>query len=196
MEYAFDGVRPTIDPAAFVCREATLVGDVSLGPEASVWPGAVLRGDVDPVDVGRCSHVEDNAVLHHATVGEEVMVGHGAVLNGTTIGDRVLVGMNSTVNMGVEIQNRCVIAPNAVVPQDREIPTGSLVRGVPAEVVPADQVGVDVDEVLATYSPAFYADMASRHGLFERTDDRPDGGGGRESGEPEEDRGAPGGSGS
>lgn len=163
MQYAFDGVDPVVHAEAYVCSEATLIGDVTVGAHSSVWPGAVLRGDVGPVTVGRRSHVEDSCVLHHSEVGDEVMVGHAAVLNAATVGSRVLVGMNSTVNMDARVGSRCVIAPNAVIPQGREIPPESLVRGVPAEVIPLDETEHDIDDLLGTYSPTYYTEMARRH---------------------------------
>lgn len=163
MEYAYDGTAPTVHPDAFVCREATLVGDVEVGRDASVWPGAVLRGDSGPVRVGRQSHIEDNTVLHQARVGDEVMVGHAAVLNDASIGSRVLVGMNATVNRGVHVNDRCVIAPNTVIPQDREIPSDSLVLGIPARITPFEETDHDIDTVLSNYSSAYYTEMASRH---------------------------------
>lgn len=163
MQYGYDGVEPTVHGDAYVCAEATLVGDVTVGAQSSVWPGAVLRGDAGPVAVGRCSHVEDNCVLHHSRIGDEVMVGHAAVVNAATVGDRVLLGMNSTINMDVEIGDRCVVAPNAVVPQGRTIPPESLVRGVPAEVVPFEETAHSAESVLSTYSPTYYAEMAERH---------------------------------
>lgn len=171
MQYAFDGVDPTVHAEAYVCSEATLVGDVTVGRESSVWPGAVLRGDSGPVTVGERSHVEDNCVLHHSTIGDEVMVGHAAVVNAAALEDRILVGMNSTINRGVHVGSRCVIAPNAVIPQEREIPPESLVRGVPAEVVPIEETGHDVDELLGVYSPTYYTEMAERHtDLFGHTE--------------------------
>lgn len=163
MEYAFDGTAPEVHPDAFVCREATLVGDVELGPRSSCWPGAVLRGDTGPVAVGADSHVEDNVVMHHSTVGDRVMVGHAAVLNGTSIASNVLVGMNATVNRGATVADRCVIAPNAVVPQEREIPPDSLVMGVPATVTPFAETDHDATSILESYSPDTYLDLARRH---------------------------------
>jgi len=163
MQYAFDGVEPAVHPEAYVCSEATLVGDVTVGAGSSVWPGAVLRGDSGPVAVGERSHVEDTCVLHHSAIGDEVMVGHGAVVNAATVEDRVIVGMNSTTNRDVHVGSRCVIAPNAVIPQGREIPPESIVRGVPAEVVPLAETDHDVEELLGRYSPTYYTEMAARH---------------------------------
>jgi carbonic anhydrase/acetyltransferase-like protein (isoleucine patch superfamily) len=163
MEYAFDGSEPAVHPEAFVCDEATLVGDVTVGPDSSVWPGAVLRGDLDPVRVGECSHVEDTCVLHQSTVGDRVMVGHAAVVNTATVGSNVLVGMNATINNGARIGDRCVVAPNTVVPQDRDVPDGSLVMGVPATVRPFDETEIDGEAILAKYSPDHYVELANRH---------------------------------
>lgn len=163
MQYEFDGIEPAVHQDAYVCAEATLVGDVEIGAESSVWPGAVLRADTGPVRVGRCSHVEDNTVLHHSAVGDEVMVGHSAVLNAASVGNRVLVGMNATINRDVEVGDRCVIAPNTVVPQDREIPPESMVMGIPATVTPFAETDHDVDALLSTYSPDHYLELAARH---------------------------------
>lgn len=168
MHYEYDGIEPAVHPDAYVCSEATLIGDVEIGPESSVWPGAVLRADAGPVRVGRKSHVEDNTVMHHSSVGDEVMVGHGAVINAATVGSRILVGINATVNKGVHVHDRCVIAPNTVIPQNREIPSDSLVMGVPATVTPFDETDHDIESVLATYSPDVYLERAERYtDLFE-----------------------------
>lgn len=163
MQYAFDGVSPTVHPAAFVCREATLVGDVEVARDSSVWPGAVLRGDSGPVRVGQQSHVEDNAVLHQSRVGDGVMVGHAAVINEATVENRVLVGMNATLNRGVHVNDRCVIAPNTVIPQDRDIPPESLVMGIPATVTPFADTDHDIETILANYSSEYYTEMAAKH---------------------------------
>lgn len=163
MQYAFNRVSPSVHPAAFVCQEATLVGDVEVARDSSVWPGAVLRGDSGPVRVGQQSHVEDNAVLHQSRVGDGVMVGHAAVINEAAVDDRVLVGMNATLNRGVRVNDRCVIAPNTVIPQDREIPAESLVMGIPATVTPFADTDHDIETVLENYSSTYYTEMAGRH---------------------------------
>ncbi len=163
MVYAYDGRQPDVHESAHVCEEATLVGDVSLGPNASVWPGAVLRGDFGPVRVGEHSHVEDNAVLHEAIVGDEVLVGHGAVLNSASVEDEIIVGINSTLNADVHVGSKCIIAPNAVIPQGREIPPESIVRGVPGEVIPAAETGQDIEDMLAQYPATRYSELAKEH---------------------------------
>ncbi|MFC7079021.1 gamma carbonic anhydrase family protein [Halorussus caseinilyticus] len=149
-------------------REATLVGDVTVAADASVWPGVVLRGDVAPVRIGEQSHVGDNAVLHGATVGDRVMVGHGAVLNDAEVGDGALVGFNATVNTDVTVGERCIVASGTVVPDEYAIPPESFARGVPARVTPLEETDVDAAETFDDYSSGEYTDLAARHGdLFE-----------------------------
>ncbi|RDI71730.1 gamma carbonic anhydrase family protein [Halopelagius longus] len=166
--YEFEGGRPEIHESARVSREATLVGDVRVGADASVWPGVVLRGDVSAVRVGAESHVGDNAVLHAATLGERVMVGHGAVLNEAHVEDGALVGFNATVNTGVSVGADSIVASGTVVPEEYEIPPSSFVRGVPARVTPLSETEVDPTETFEAYHSGAYTDLASRHAeLFE-----------------------------
>jgi carbonic anhydrase/acetyltransferase-like protein (isoleucine patch superfamily) len=162
-EYAFEGARPEIHDDARVSREATLVGDVHVDADASVWPGVVLRGDVAPVEVGRGSHVGDNAVLHAVRLGDRVMVGHGAVLNEATVGDGSLIGFNTTVNAEVTIGEHCIVASGTVVPQEYDIPPESFVRGVPARTTPLEDTTIDADAIFEDYSTGGYTDLAARH---------------------------------
>jgi carbonic anhydrase/acetyltransferase-like protein (isoleucine patch superfamily) len=166
-QYTFEGSEPEIDETARVSREATVVGDVTVAAEASVWPGVVLRGDVGPVRVGPQSHVGDNAVLHASTVGEQVMVGHGAVLNDTAVEDGALVGFNSTVTEST-IGEGSIVASGTVVPEGYEVPARSFVRGMPATVTPLSETTIDPDAVFEAYSSGDYTNLATRHGeLFE-----------------------------
>jgi carbonic anhydrase/acetyltransferase-like protein (isoleucine patch superfamily) len=166
--YEFEGKAPDIDDSARVSREATLVGEVHVGPDASVWPGVVLRGDVAPVRIGRKSHVGDTAVLHASAVGERVMVGHGAVLNDAAVDDGSLIGFNTTVNSEVTVGERCIVASGTTVPEGYDIPSESFVRGVPAEVTPLAETTIDPDEIFEAHSSGEYTDLAARHGgLFE-----------------------------
>lgn len=168
MHYDFEGADPEVHPDASVSEVATLIGDVTIAPGASVWPGAVLRGDMGPVNVGADSHVEDNCTVHMSTVGERVMVGHGVVLDVAGVGDQVLVGSNSTINREAHIGERSIVAAGAVVPDRREIPPESFVRGVPATVTPLAETDMDADAIFDFYSPDVYADLVSRHGsVFE-----------------------------
>jgi carbonic anhydrase/acetyltransferase-like protein (isoleucine patch superfamily) len=165
MEYEYEGATPEVHESAAVCAEATLVGAVSVGAESSVWPGAVLRGDVEPVVVGANTHVEENTMLHGATVGDRVMVGHGAVVDtGATVGDGSLVGSNATVNNGVDIGERSIVASGAVVPDGSTVPPSSFARGVPATVSSFEESGVDGEAILGFYSPDTYRELVAGHG--------------------------------
>lgn len=167
-DYEFEGTSPEIHPAASVSREATLVGDVTVGADASVWPGVVLRGDVGKVDVGNEAHIGDNAVLHASVVGDRAMIGHGAILNDATVAEGALVGFNTTVNTDVAVGEGSIVAAGTVIPGEYEIPAGSFVRGVPARVTPLAETTIDAEETFRTYSSGEYTDLAKRHGeLFE-----------------------------
>ncbi|WP_246984122.1 gamma carbonic anhydrase family protein [Halorientalis marina] len=166
-EYAFEGTKPDVDGYAHVSREATVVGDVTIEANASVWPGVVLRGDVGPVVVGHQSHVGDNAVLHASELGADVMVGHGAVLNDTVVGDKTIVGFNSTVT-DASIGAGSIVATGTVVPAGYEVPPRSFVRGMPASVTPLEETSIDPDAVFEAYHSGDYTNLAQRHDdLFE-----------------------------
>lgn len=132
----------------YVAPTAVLVGDLTVSEGASVWHGAVLRGDFDAVAIGRDSNVQDNAVLHvdrglPCSIGDHVTVGHAAVVHGSIIGDDSLVGMNATINSGARIGRGSLVAAGAVVRESAEFPEGSVIGGVPAKVLRT------VDETLA-----------------------------------------------
>jgi carbonic anhydrase/acetyltransferase-like protein (isoleucine patch superfamily) len=166
--YPFGGARPRIAETAAVSRESTLVGDVRVGADASVWPGVVLRGDVGPVVVGRGSHVGDNATLHASTLGERVMVGHGAVLNESTVEDGALVGFNASISEAT-VGAGSIVAMGTTVLPGTDVPPESFAFGTPASYVPFAESGVDAESVFEDYSSGGYADLAARHGaLFSR----------------------------
>lgn len=137
----FHGKKPRVHPTAFLAPTAVLIGDVTVGPEASVWFGAVLRGD-DPengIVVGAGSSVQDNCVVHVGVwaptlIGEYVTVGHGAKFESCTIGDRTVVGMNAVILQNAEVGEECVLAANTVVLEKAIIPPRSVVAGVPGKV--------------------------------------------------------------
>lgn len=136
---ALPGKTPSLDPSAFVAAGARIVGDVTLGPGASVWYNAVLRGDSDAIRVGAGSNLQDNVSVHvdsghGVSIGENVSVGHNAVVHGCSIGDGSLIGMGSVVLTGAVIGEGCLVAGGAVVLEGSVIPPGSLVAGVPAKV--------------------------------------------------------------
>ncbi len=132
-------LTPQVDASAFVHPAAVVVGQVTLGKNVSVFPCAVLRGDIAAISVGENSNIQDNACLHvnynaPCQIGRGVSVGHGAVVHGSKVGDNVIIGMNAVI-MESEIGPNCIIGAGAVVPAGKNIPAGSLVMGVPAKVV-------------------------------------------------------------
>jgi carbonic anhydrase/acetyltransferase-like protein (isoleucine patch superfamily) len=137
----FDGKTPQVHATAFVAPGAVLVGDVTLGPEASVWFGAVLRGDhaENGIVVGARTSIQDNCVVHVGAwgptlVGDDVTVGHGAKFESCTIGDRTVVGMNAVILQNAVVGEECVLAANTVVLEGARIPPRSVVAGVPGRV--------------------------------------------------------------
>ncbi|MFH1497820.1 MAG: gamma carbonic anhydrase family protein [Verrucomicrobiota bacterium] len=131
---------PDTARATWVAKNATVVGDVTLGPKSSVFYGAVLRGDIARIVVGEGSNIQDNAVVHladdlDAIIGDYVTVGHSAVVHACTIGDECLIGMGAVVLDGAKIGDRCLIAAGAVVTPRTVIPDGSMVAGTPAKVL-------------------------------------------------------------
>jgi gamma-carbonic anhydrase len=136
----FLGKTPVLGPGVYVVAGAVVLGDVTLGDHSSVWYHAVLRGDINRIEVGHHTNIQDNAVLHLADqwpcrVGNFVTVGHGAILHGCTVGDEVLVGMRATVLDGAVVGEQCLIGAHALITQGTEIPPGSLVLGAPGTVV-------------------------------------------------------------
>lgn len=132
--------RPRIAADAFIAPNATLIGDVTIEAEASVWFGAVLRGDDAPIRVGARSNVQDNAVLHAdpgfpTTVGAGVTIGHGAIVHGATVGDGALIGMGATVLNGARVGSESVVGANALVGEGKEFAPRTLLVGVPARPV-------------------------------------------------------------
>lgn len=149
----FLGAAPSIHRSAYVAPGAVVIGDVTLGEESSVWPTAVLRGDINRIVLGARSNVQDGAVIHLAddfgtTIGELVTVGHRAILHACTVSDEVLIGMGAIVLDGAEIGARSIIGAGALVTGGKKIPPGSLVLGSPAAVTRAlssdEQAGIRV----------------------------------------------------
>lgn len=139
MKERINELVPKTSPSCFIHKTAVIIGDVTVGDNVSVWPCAVLRGDIASISVGENSNIQENACVHvnygcPAVIGKGVSVGHGAVVHGSKIGDNCLIGMNAVV-MESEIGPNCIIGAGAVVPAGKSIPAGSLVMGVPAKVV-------------------------------------------------------------
>jgi carbonic anhydrase/acetyltransferase-like protein (isoleucine patch superfamily) len=136
------GVAPTVPAEGryWIAPNATLVGDVRLGEEASVWFGAVLRGDNEPIAIGARSNVQDLTMIHAdpgfpATVGSGCTIGHRAILHGCTIGDNSLIGMGAIVLNGATIGRNCLVGAGALIPERKQIPDNSLVVGSPGKVI-------------------------------------------------------------
>jgi phenylacetic acid degradation protein len=138
--YEFEGIRPVVDPTAYVHPDAVLIGDVIIGPRCFVGPGASLRGDIGRLTVKAGANVQDNCVLHtfpgrEVLVEEDGHVGHGAVLHGCTIRRRALVGIRAVVMDDAEIGEESLVAAMAFVKAKTIVPPRTLVAGVPAKVV-------------------------------------------------------------
>lgn len=131
---------PTVHATAYVHPRSVVIGNVTVGAKASVWPCAVLRGDIAPIEIGEGSNIQDGAVVHvadglPAKVGARVTVGHLAMLHACVIGDECLIGMHATVLDGAVIGARSIVGANSLVTKGTQVPPGSLVMGSPAKVV-------------------------------------------------------------
>jgi carbonic anhydrase/acetyltransferase-like protein (isoleucine patch superfamily) len=137
--YALDQRLPQIAEDAWVAPNATVIGDVHLGAKSSVWFGAVLRGDVERLTIGRGSNIQDNSVLHSdpgapLQLGERVTVGHMAMLHGCHVGDEALIGIGAVVLNYARIGARSIVGAGALVTEGKEFPDGVLIIGSPAKV--------------------------------------------------------------
>ena len=137
--YALGDVEPDIHPDAFVHPDATIIGDVVIGAEASVWPGAVLRGDSGRITVGPRTSIQDGSVIHAThelptLIGADCVVGHMVHVEGCTIEDGALVGNGAIVLHRAVVRTGAVVGSNAVVPNGMEVPAGAMALGVPAKI--------------------------------------------------------------
>jgi carbonic anhydrase/acetyltransferase-like protein (isoleucine patch superfamily) len=137
----FDGVTPAIDPTAWVHPSAVVIGRVTLGRRVSVWPGAVLRGDILEIDVGDESNIQDLCIAHTShgvapvKIGRRVVVGHRVILHGASVGDNALVGMGAVLLDGCSVGSGSIVAAGALITEGTRIPPNSLAVGIPARVV-------------------------------------------------------------
>jgi gamma-carbonic anhydrase len=143
----YDAKTPRIHPSAFVAPGCRLIGDVEIGPEASIWYNCVLRGDVNAIRIGARTNIQDGSVLHvdsprpgneggHPTIiGEEVLIGHMAMVHGCILHDRAFVGLGAVVMDGCEIESDAMLAAGALLTQGKRIPTRQLWAGRPAKYV-------------------------------------------------------------
>ncbi len=138
--YGLGEVRPTLAADVYVAPGAHVIGRVTLGPHVSIWFGAVLRGDNDPIVIGADSNVQDGAMVHAdpgvpTTIGRGVTIGHHAIVHGATVGDNSLIGMGATLLNRVVIGANCIVGAGALVTEGKVFPAGSLIVGSPARVV-------------------------------------------------------------
>jgi len=158
---AFGGKAPRIDAAAFVAPGAQLIGDIEIGPEASVWYNCVLRGDMNRIRIGARSNVQDGTVIHvdpprpggpeigyPCLIGADVLIGHMAMVHGCILHDRAFVGLGAIVMDGCEIEGDAMLAAGAMLTQGKRIPAGQLWAGRPAKYVrdlsDADRAGMQM----------------------------------------------------
>ena len=134
---SLDGVSPRIHPTAFVSEFAYVIGDVEIGEGSSVWPGSIVRADMGSITIGKFTCVQDISVVHgdaDVVIGDNVVIGHRVLCHAKTVGDRVLIGNGATVNDGVVIGEDSVLASGTMVVDNMEIPSRSLVVGVPGRI--------------------------------------------------------------
>ena len=151
---------PKVSDNAFVAPNATVIGDVVIEEGASIWFGAVLRGDIDKIRIGKNSSIQDNTVIHvtggkyPTIIGDNVIVGHGCILHGCIIKDNALIGMGAIVMDNVEIGKNSIVAAGAVVVPHTKIPDNSVVAGVPAKVIREVKEGdlKEIERILGNYS--------------------------------------------
>jgi carbonic anhydrase/acetyltransferase-like protein (isoleucine patch superfamily) len=140
MIYQFEDRVPSLPEEFYVADSASVIGDVTLRNQASIWFGAVLRGDIEPIIVGERSNIQDNSVAHTSRnqpviLGDDVTVGHKVTLHGCTIGNNCLIGMGSILLDGCEIGDNCIIGAGSIIGMGKKIPPGSLAVGSPARVI-------------------------------------------------------------
>lgn len=138
--YALDGVAPQLADGVWVAPNASVVGNVILAANVSIWFGVVIRCDNEPIIIGKCTNVQDNSVLHSdpgmpLTIGADVTIGHKAMLHGCTVGDNSLIGIGATVLNGAVIGKNCIVGAHALITEGKTIPDNSLVVGASGRVV-------------------------------------------------------------
>jgi len=156
--------KPKIHPSAFISPTAVIIGDVEIAEGVSVWDGAVIRGDVAPIKIGKNSNIQDNAVIHvdygePAIIGENVTVGHLAIVHAAKIGNNVIVGIHAVVLNNAEVGDGSVIGAGAVVTPGSKIPPRSLVLGVPGKVI---RQGEDIEK-MARENGLIYQKLREEH---------------------------------
>ena len=163
--YALGNRRPQIDPQSWIAPNATLIGDIRLGRNASIWWNATLRGDNDPITIGENSNIQDGSVLHTdegvpMNIGANVTVGHMVMLHGCTVGDNSLIGIGSIILNRAVIGKNSIVGANTLIPEGKVFPDGVLIVGSPGKVV--RELSPEEIAKLAK-SAAHYVDNAQRY---------------------------------
>jgi len=163
--YRIGDLEPTLEKGAWIAPSADLIGDVRLGARASVWFGAVLRGDNTPLILGEETNFQDGAIGHSdpgfpLTIGARVTVGHQAILHGCAIGNDSLIGMGARILNGAVIEAGCIVGAGALITEGKRFEKGSLIVGSPARLV---RCVTDAERDLLRASAAHYADKAERY---------------------------------
>ncbi|WP_440875354.1 gamma carbonic anhydrase family protein [Thalassotalea sp. PLHSN55] len=140
MIYQLDTLKPNLAENCFIAPNATLIGNIEIAENVSIWFNVVIRADMDKVTVGKDTNIQDGSILHvdqgfPLSLGEGVTVGHKAMLHGCTVGDNSLIGMNAVILNGAQIGKNCLIGANALVTENMVVPDGHLVLGSPAKIV-------------------------------------------------------------
>jgi carbonic anhydrase/acetyltransferase-like protein (isoleucine patch superfamily) len=136
----FDGHKPEVHSSAFISNNCLIIGRASIGENASVWPGCVLRADVEDITVGSNTNIQDGTMVHSdhglpVFIGKGVTIGHGAIIHGCVIGSNCLIGMGAVILSGAVIEDNCIIGAAALITENMKVPEGSLVLGVPGKVM-------------------------------------------------------------
>ncbi|HET7266600.1 MAG TPA: gamma carbonic anhydrase family protein [Oleiagrimonas sp.] len=169
---SWQGIEPVLGQRVYIDAAATVIGDVHLGDDASVWPGAVIRGDVNHIRIGARSNIQDGAVIHvthdgpytpggqPCLIGNDVTIGHGAVVHACTLGDACLIGMHATILDGAVVEAHAFVGAGALVPPGKRVGSGELWVGNPARRV--RQLDARAIEQL-DYSAAHYVKLKDRY---------------------------------
>lgn len=163
--YGIDGVAPQIGEGAWVAPSADLIGDVSIGPRASVWFGAIIRADNTPISLGEETNFQDGAIGHSdpgvpLTIGARVTIGHQAILHGCTVSDDCLIGMGARVLNGAFLGPECLVGANALITEGKRFEDGGLIVGVPARLI---RPLTEAEKAGLRLSAAHYAEKAARY---------------------------------
>ena len=159
---AFNGKSPKIAPSALISEAAYILGDVEIGENSSVWPGAVIRGDVAKIKIGDSVHIQDNCVVHTEfglETGDNIVIAHAVVVHCSTIGSNVMIGNNSTLLDYSEIGSNCMIGAGALLSPSAKIPDNSLVVGIPGRTVKISQKHLDQ----IAFSLEYYAKLVREY---------------------------------